>query len=425
MRSLVQNFVKQKNLPLLITFFLLANLELIFIHQQSDLNIEIGNWIAKSTDIVHFRIPEDNFYGPGAAILLAPFLFLKSKLFLVIIFYFNLALAAYWKIIELIPQSKLRIMGLSLFLSNFYLFWLVNSSQDTVFELFLLLWSVYFLMKRRYLLFSFFAFLLCETRAGYWTFFLGTGFAFVFKDYLVGKKFNWKRYLAFPFVIFMLIFNVLAYGSPSPSLEGGITAYFSYTKYHYLSLPKMDMDVFLSGKNGAFSEGIGPSFTGKETQAEKNSIYFKAAVKSIEENPKETLLGWMQKFDSYVFEAQKVPHLPGSYVLDQKKGVIEIGDERLRWPLVIGNFVYMIYRSVIFVALLLSLGAFIQGRIRGQGKLRDSFEDFKLLLPWVFGIIPAVLIYSETRFKIVSEILIIPFVLLIISKLANKTRTNS
>lgn len=415
--------IKKVRLP--IFFFILANLELFFIHHQSDLPIEIGNWIAKATDIVNLRIPNDNFYGPGAAFLLAPFLFLKSKLFLVIVFYFNLALLAYWKIIKSIPQQKLQIAGLLLFLSNFYLFWLVNSSQDTVFELFLLLWSVYFLMQRKYLYYSVSAFILCETRAGYWTFFLGTGLVFLATDLFVHKKMDLKRYVAIPLVLLMMLFNSYAYGSPSPSLEGGITAYFSYTKYHYLALPKMDMDVFLSGKNGAFSEGIGPKFSGNESQSEQNSIYFKAALKSIKENPRESVLGWMQKFDSYIFEAQKVPHLPGSYVLDQKKKVIEIGDERLRWPLVLGNLIYEIYRSIIFTSFLLGLGAFILTRLRREGKFRDSVSDFKLLLPWLFGVIPAVLVYSETRFKIVSEILIIPFVLLLLSKISKRPEATS
>lgn len=60
----------------------------------------------------------------------------------------------------------------------------------------------------------------------------------------------------------------------------------------------MDMDVFLSGPDGAFSVQNGPHVPEGSTPAETNSIYQKAAVESALANKKETLLGWMQKFDS-------------------------------------------------------------------------------------------------------------------------------
>lgn len=120
-------------------------------------------------------------------------------------------------------------------------------------------------------------------------------------------------------MIMSSLFNVLNYYSASPALEGGLTAYFSYTKYHYLSLLKLDKDVFLSGPNGAFSSCNGPQIPKNSTPAEANKIYQKAAVKSILNNKKQTLLGWMQKFDSYFFDVQKIPNLPGQYVLDQDK----------------------------------------------------------------------------------------------------------
>jgi hypothetical protein len=159
--------------------------------------------------------------------------------------------------------------------------------------------------------------------------------------------------------------------------------------------------------------------------AQANSELQKAAIDSALANKKETLLGWMQKVDSYVFAVQKVPHLPGRYVLDIENKVIAIENERLTWPLVIGNFLFFIYRTLLFCAGFLALGMVLFQKIV-IGKV-DKFTsaNWILSLPYVFGFVPGLLFYTETRFKIVSELLLVPLVVGAWSAVLSKRSTRS
>ncbi len=394
----------------LLAFVIALQCELFLIRKVSDLKPGTSNWIEKAEQILNFQVPTDNFYGPGSALLIAPFVLLGVSTYLANHFYFALGAIAYWYLCSAIPSRIGRAIALLTLPANFYLIWLIDSSQDTVFEFFLLAWSVLFLTRKRIGLFAITGFILCQTRAGYWAFYLGISGILFIRAYIKQRRVALGKLFAVYFLLGSSIFNVINYGSPSPALEGGLTAYFGYAKYHYLALPKMDMDVFLSGPDGAFSVQNGPRIPEGSTPAEINSIYQKAAVESALTNKKETLLGWMQKFDSYFFDVQKIPHLPGQYVLDQEQDVISIGDERLSWNLVVGNFIYMLYRT-----LLLTSGFIAAGLIFGLAFLnkRKTIDQIKLLpmaAPYIFGAIPGILIYTETRFKIVSELLLVPLI---------------
>jgi hypothetical protein len=179
------------------------------------------------------------------------------------------------------------------------------------------------------------------------------------------------------------------------------------------------MDVFLAGENGIFSKEYGPNIPDGASEEESNSIYQKAALESIRENPKQSILATMQKFESYIFGVQKVPHLPGEYILDIKNKRIDIGDERLSWSLVAGNFVYEIYRSALVLLGLIGVGALFALRRFNREMYARVKLPVELTLPWIFGVIPALLLYTETRFKIVSETLLFLFVLWIWSNLCN------
>jgi hypothetical protein len=403
---------------LLFFFLAICLLELTFIVTVSDLQVWLGNWEDKSRAILGFNIPTSNFYGPGSALLLIPFLWDSPSFLVPVYFYFILGCVGYFFLTRVIDQFRFRVAALLVIPANPYLIWLCHSSQDTVFEFALLTWSIYFLSKRKWIAYSAITFLLAETRAGYWTLFLGLGVLLFFKDLYQRRKLDFKKYLAVPLFLVTALFNLNFYGSASPALEGGITAYFSHSKYLHLSLPKMDMDVFLSGENGIFSLANGPEIPSGASEAESNSIYQKAALESIVNNPKEFVLNTMQKFESYIFGVQKVPNLPGEYLLDIQNKRIDIGDERLAWNLIAGNFVYEIYRSVLVVLGLTGLGAiFALRRFRRDLYLRIKFP-IEYLLPWVFGLIPALLLYTETRFKVVSESLLFLFAIWVWSKLS-------
>ena len=408
--------VLSKSNALLVAFVVLILVELFVVNSVSDLSPGTSNWIEKAQQILDLQIPTDNFYGPGAALLLSPFVLVGLPTYAANYFYFALGVVGYWQICQAIPSSIGRLIALFALPANVYLIWLIDSSQDTVFEFFLLTWSVYFLSTKRFGLFAISGFMLCETRAGYWVFYLGVSALLFLRAMKSNPKRAARKLFAIYFLVASSIFNFVNYGSPSPALEGGLTAYFGYAKYHYLSLPKMDMDVFLSGPNGAFSASNGPDIPSSSTPAEINSIYQKAAIDSALSNKRETVLGWMQKFDSYFFDVQKIPHLPGEYVLDQEKKVISIGEERLNWKLVGGNLTYLIYRTALLVSGLVSVGILIGITLFQRTGLLSQVRLLPLGLPFLFGAIPGILIYTETRFKIVSELLLIPLIIEICSK---------
>jgi hypothetical protein len=416
---------KLENEKILLSLFLfLAIAELTFIVNVSDLQVWLGNWEAKSRELLNLNTPSSNFYGPGGAILLLPFLWNSPGFLIPVYFYFILGCIGYFLLTREITDTRFRVAALLVIPANPYLLWLCHSSQDTVLEFALLIWATYFLSRRNWLAYSAVGFMLAQTRAGYWTMFLGLGLIFLGRDLIKRQGFNPLRYLSIPLLVLTSTFNYISYSSPSPALEGGITAYFSNSKYLYLSLPKMDMDVFLSGENGIFSEEYGPKIPAGANEHDSNSVFQEAAIVSLMENPKENILATMQKFESYFFGVQKVPHLPGEYVLDIKNKKIDIGDERLSWTLVIGNLAYEIYRSVLLLAGLTALGALFYLRRFNRERLKSFKLSYVLLAPWVFGIIPALLFYTETRFKVVTETLLFLFIISAWSKLSKRNSLN-
>jgi hypothetical protein len=90
----------------------------------------------------------------------------------------------------------------------------------------------------------------------------------------------------------------------------------------------------------------------------------------------------------------------------------------MAWNLIAGNFVYEIYRSILLVAGLAAFGGLILiRRIRKDLYLKVNLP-LEFVLPWAFGLVPALLLYTETRFKVVSESLLFLFVIVIWSKLS-------
>ena len=402
----------------LIAFLSLVFLELFIIKNFSDLPITLSNWEPKARELLDFKVPSDNFYGPGSAVMLLPFLWSGPDYFIPILLYALMGFYFYFKLAEKIENKKYRLFALALPLLNVYLFWLFITSQDTVFEFVLFMSFAYFCSRNNWLRASLFGILLAETRSGYWAVMMG-GVATL---YLVCKvrnsKFNKKSFLIFPAYILISMFNFTSYGSTSPALEGGMTAYFSYAKHHYLSLPKFDMDVFLSGPNGDFSNyNLNRDLAKAKTEAEVDRVYYRYAFDSLIKNPKEAVLGWMQKFESHLISIQKVPNLPGRYVYDSKTNSIIIKEERLSWPLIAGYLSYEIYRFILILIGLISIGLFLS--LKNIYKNIDLKSLDQIFIFWIFSIVPALLFYSETRFKIVQEIALIPLILLIWSLHAN------
>jgi len=371
---------------------------LFIVREFSDLPISIGNASQKAEDLLNLNLPTNNFYPIGKAILLIPFVWNKPNYFLAILFYFSVGIYYYLKICDFIENSRLRLFALLALPLNPYLIWLIYSSQDTVFEFALLMLFVRSLIKKKYLISTISGYLLCLTRPAYWI-----AFIFMTLTVLFYRRKVKRRLAIIVSIITMLlapatlIANYYQYGEADFAGESGMTAFFSYNKYLYLSLPLFDMDVFLSTEGHVKSESI----SSKE--------YSMKALSSIQKNPKQIILAELEKFDAYIFDIQKVPHLPGEYYLSEDASTIIIGNERLNWQIVVGNLVYAIYRTFILGLLISTLGAMLFKRVIGL-KIESSRFYLVLILPWILGIIPGLLYYTETRFKIVPELLLAPFI---------------
>ena len=389
---------------------------LIFmVNRVSDLPIGIRSWERKATELASLQFPTDNFYPPGSALLLIPFVWNRPNFEFGVFFYFVAAALIYALICRrLITNRSLRIFALLSFSFNPYLLWLVNSSQDTVFELFLLLSWAALLISGRFILSFFPLYLLCLTRPAYWVLFLLLPLAIrILKIENRSNSIISKRGIFFPtlFLLLTLGLNQIAFSSPSLAHEGGLTAQFSHNRFFYLSMPKFDMDVFLSTGGNMDPKSV---IKGNAKFPNLKDEHLRAALISIVENPKSVVLNSMQKLDSYLFAVQKNPQLPGEYYLAPDKKSIIIGDQRLSWTLILGNLAYFLYRAILLISLISAATLYFS-----SSTLRKHFgrsSSLLLALPYISGLIPGLLFYTESRFKIVSELLLVPLVLMIFNE---------
>ena len=391
-----------------VIYAVVACIELLVVHQFSDLKPSLGNWESKALQILNLEIPDDNFYGPGSALMLIPFLWNGPSFYFGNIFYFFLGTFFYSKICTQIEGIRYQNICRFLLLLNPYLFWLADSSQDTVFEYFLLMACVWFLINKSFYCFSIFGILLAMSRSQYWLFIIMVSLVFIFKSYKGNKKIKFK--FLFPLLSFFAItfFNVTNYDSPSPALEGGVTLELAYSPYYYLGHPKFDIDYFLDGSQGPLLSSSKDAPTNLSA-AELNTYYTKKALTDAYRFPQQTLMGLLQKIDSYIFTSQKVPNANGYFKLDSKNNVIVIENERLSWPLVIGNLVYAATRGGIFLLFIFTLGLYLVSK-RSKELSEILPRSYGLLIiPWFTNLVVCSLVYTETRFKLVGELLIVPF----------------
>ena len=398
----------------LISYLALNFILLLAVHSLTDLPIRLSNWEAKAEAFAHLTIPNDNFYPPGSSLLLIPFLWSGPDYFLAIAFYFLAASTLYFFICDfLVKRQQIKIVALLALSFNPYLLWLVETSQDTVFELFLLLSVAALLLRRNYWLSLMPLYLLCLTRPAYWTLLLLLPFLI---RYISGKSAVKNRrswFLAAPAIALMgtLTINTFAFGSSALATESGLTAHFSHNKYYYLSMPKFDMDFFLSQGGNMDPEKV---LASSERFMSIKDKELRAALISIVENPKSVVMNTMQKVDSYFFAVQKNPQLSGFYYLSEDQKTIIIKDERLTWTLILGNALYFLYRSVLLIAVIVAITLYLT-LVRRKVRAEDK-NPLVLLSPYFVGVIPGVLYYTESRFKIVAELLLIPVVAWIFSK---------
>ena len=401
------------NIFSLILYAILASLPLLLVNSVSDLPISISNWESKVIDILNLNFPEDNFYPPGPAILILPFSWLIPKYFMIIFIYYLFSVILYFFICNEINDKRFRLLALMALPLNPALVWYCYSSSDTVFELFLLMLLVYCSIKNKIFLFNFSGLLLTQTRPAHWLTYLGISIYFLIKRKGLPKRLKrWRNYsAAFILLIATIITNFLVYGSFSVATVSGMNLYIANNKYAYLAHPKYDIEVFLT--KGQHLE-LEPKFELSTNDPGRSRQYTRMAVDSIRDNPKEFTIATMQKIESYVFGIQKIPNLSGDYFLSADGKSIIIGEPRLKWALIGGHVFYEIYRGLLLIFLFISLGVYfvINKSTNYFENIRDNLAIFSI--PWLLGFIPAILFFSDTRYKVVSEVILVPFILLVL-----------
>lgn len=377
----------------------------------------IGNWEVKAWSILELNL-QDNYYPPGAAIAIMPFLWAGPDVLPAIYFYYFFSAVLYFLICKIIPSKRLRITALFGLPANSYLTWLCLSSADQVIELFALLLFVFSALSKRFKLAVFSGFFLCFTRPAYWV-------AYIIMIYLLAKASgtNFSRYRlimrkisAILVLLCVLFLNKVIFNSINLATSSSDTFFYSHQKYHYLSLPKFDMDVFL--ENGPSTDAL---LVAAKTESFEyiNNKKIRAALVSIKENPQRFIFSQIQKVDSYFFPIQKIPNLPGKYQLSQDEKSIVIGNERLSWSITIGHLLFALYRLVwmlLFSATLSWLAMLI------YMKVALTPPEKLLLIPFITGIVPGFIFYVETRFKICSELVAFPLFMYTIANFQNLAR---
>lgn len=407
------HLTSKKSLP--IALFGLVNFLAIFlVNRVSDLPVLMNYWDRKTLSMVHFHFPSDNYYPPGASMLLLPFVWARPNYEIAVYFYFVLSSIIYFQICQkVIINSKLKIVALIAFTFNPYLLWLCNSGQDTVFELFLLLSFAALLLRGSRIAMYLPLYFLCLVRPAYWT----TLFTLPIVIFLYQRRKRshvQAKSLVIPFfaLLMTLTLNIIAFGSPNLASSSGGTAFFSHNKYYYLSMPKFDMDVFLSKGGNMIPNRV---LQGSSLFKNIGDPDLRAALVSIVNNPKSVVLNSMQKVDSYFFTTQKTPQLPGSYFLSEDQKSIIIENERLSWFLILGNATYFFYRSMLLVLGIMAITIYFIEFRRKRFVFPQGVGFF--WVPYLSGAIPGILYYTETRFKVVSEMLLVPLILAIFDKL--------
>ena len=396
-------------------FIITCNCLMVLSWQLNPLPAVAGtNWVDKALAILDFNAPADNYYPPGSALLITPFVHFSKVSLVSTFFWANVGFIFYFLICNFINNKFWNLVALFTFLINVYLFWNFKSSQDTVFEFTFVMISVYFLIRKNWYIAFLSLFLLFQIRSGYLLLFI-----LVFGIILIKRKYLGmnKRKLIFPAFLFILsaFFNQSVYGVVSPSNTSGQTIFFGQNKYFYLGHPNFDIDTFLS-KNGHMTP---KGFTNEELWSKNlntiDEIFLSEALHDIRNNPQVLIQNTLTKIDNLFFNFQKIPNLPGQYWLSQDAKSIVVDKNSLELKYALGNLIYFLYRvvSVFLIIYALSIYFYLRKFLDG----RDYFYSFWLLLPFISWVPLCLIFYEDTRFRIVSESLFIPASAYLIARL--------
>jgi ABC-type sugar transport system permease subunit len=254
---------------------------------------------------------------------------------------------------------------------------------------------------------------LAELRGGYWAVLILVSIFYLLRD-RNQKRIKLKYLAPIPVLLLILSINQIIYGVFTPAREAEITAYYSNNKYSYLLDTSFQIDHFIVNSKEENKNFCLDSRRCTEEMLAEVSMY-----------PINTGFSFLQKVDSYFFEAQKIPRLPGFFELKDKQKVIEIGPQSLTFLNLVASIFYFVYRST-FLVILASLVVNILTRTRKEKLiLFRKFEDTVLCIPWFGLAVPSILFFTETRVWIVSELMMFPLLMRYLSNVQRNRNTDS
>ena len=380
------------------------------------------NWVDKALAILNFNAPADNYYPPGSALLITPFVHFPNVSLLSTFFWANIGFIFYFLICRFIMNRLWNFVALFTLLINVYLFWNFKSSQDTVFEFAFVMISLYFLIRKNWHIAFLSLFLLFQIRSGYLLLFILVLGILLIKRKYIGLN---KRTFILPVFLLLLsaFFNQFVYGVVSPSNTSGQTIYFGQNKYFYLGHPNFDIDTFLSKEGHMTPEGFTNEELWDNNLKKIDDIFLAEALRDIRNNPQVLIQNTLIKIDNLFFNLQKVPNLPGQHWLSNDANSIVVDRYALDLKYALGNLIYFLYRvtSVLLIIYALSIYFYFR-RFINKG---DYLYSFWLLLPFISWVPLCLIFYEDTRFRIVPEILFIPASAYLIAQLKSVILTNS
>jgi hypothetical protein len=380
------------------------------------------NWVDKALAILNFNAPADNYYPPGSALLITPFVHFPNVSLLSTFFWANIGFFFYFLICRFIMNRLWNFVALFTLLINVYLFWNFKSSQDTVFEFAFVMISLYFLIRKNWYIAFLSLFLLFQIRSGYLLLFILVLGILLIKRKYIGLN---KRTFILPVFLLLLsaFFNQFVYGVVSPSNTSGQTIYFGQNKYFYLGHPNFDIDTFLSKEGHMTPEGFTNEELWDNNLKKIDDIFLAEALRDIRNNPQVLIQNTLIKIDNLFFNLQKVPNLPGQHWLSNDANSIVVDRYSLDLKYALGNLIYFLYRviSVLLIIYALSIYFYFR-RFINKG---DYLYSFWLLLPFISWVPLCLIFYEDTRFRIVPEILFIPASAYLIAQLKSVILTNS
>lgn len=350
----------------------------------------LGNWSSKAQEILSGSIPESNFYPIGSAVAVVPFEAVGVPVVFAHLVYANVGFIGFFYLSRIFLHGPYLRIFILLGVLNGYLFWLLAGTQDTVLEFAGLPWAIYFLVSKRPVLFGIIATLLVAVRPGN---LLWIGLAvliMLFRE----RKAAWLAPLLL--LVGFAGFNGVAYGSPSPSLNGSMGFYQGQKLGHYLTLPLYDFDVVVGRDRPA-------GLAGAENQAAASGIWLRAGIQEIMDDPSRFVSASVNKTFDYFFHVSKNPRFSFPAYFSEEDSTLTIEYSSPSPIRVVVESVYGVTRVVILALSLFSLVGFALVRpIRTALYRKANF----LLLPLMGGYVSAMALTVDTRFTINYEVLL-------------------